>query len=230
MDDPLAKGAQLTAINGHRTLEERTYQQLRAAIARGTLEPGARLVGSQLATTLGVSRITVANAIKRLASEGFVVVTPHKEAQVASLDRARIDEMRTIRHALEAFVIRAAAARISPAEIERIIGINAELCRACERGDLTQYRVHERQFHLAIYEAAGLPLSTAILTDLWDRFEPYWMRRFVITGLRNANYEQHAAIIAALAAHDGAAAVAVMHDHVQGGYDRTIEALWPETA
>src|SRR3954451_22516549 len=100
MSDFTPSGAGLAEIDGHRTLEERTYQQLRGAIARGTLEPGARLVGSQLATTLGVSRITVPNAIKRLASEGFIVVTPHKEAQVASLDRARIDEMPTIRHAL----------------------------------------------------------------------------------------------------------------------------------
>jgi DNA-binding GntR family transcriptional regulator len=227
MSDVFSPDTALVAINGHRTLEERTYQQLRTAIARGTLEPGARLVGSQLAATLGVSRITVANAIKRLASEGFVLVTPHKEAHVASLDRARIDEMRSIRHALEEFVLKAAAEHISSDAIAHLKEIDANLCRSCERGDLAKYRAYERQFHLGIYEAAHLPLTTAILIDLWDRFEPYRMRRFVITGLRNANYAEHEGIIAALEAHDGDALVKVMRAHVQGGYDRTIEALWP---
>jgi DNA-binding GntR family transcriptional regulator len=217
----------LAPINGHRTLEERTYQRLREAIARGSLEPGARLVGSQLAMTLGVSRITVANAIKRLASEGFVVVTPHKEAQVATLDRERVHEMATIRHALEHLILHAAAARISGEEIASIEALDTELNRYCEQGNLAKYREYERRFHLAIYAAAHRPLTAALLTDLWDRFEPYRMRRFVITGLRNANYAEHARIIAALAARDGEAAAAAMWAHVQGGYDRTIEAIWP---
>jgi DNA-binding GntR family transcriptional regulator len=221
-------GAGLAPINGHRTLEEQTYQRLREAIARGSLEPGARLVGSQLATTLGVSRITVANAIKRLASEGFVVVTPHKEAQVASLDRERVHEMAAIRHVVEDLILQAAAARITPEEIERLKRIDGELCRYGEEGNLAKYREYERRFHLAIYEAARLPLTAAMLTDLWDRFEPYRMRRFIITGMRNANYGEHARIIAALEARDGDAAAAAMWEHVKGGYDRTIEAIWPE--
>ncbi len=219
--------ASLSPINGHRTLEEQTYRQLREAIARGSLEPGARLVGSQIAMTLGVSRITVANAIKRLASEGFVVVTPHKEAQVASLDRERIYEMAMIRHALEDLILKAAAARIADAEIEQIKALDAELYRYCEQGDLAKYRAYERRFHLAIYDAAHRPLTAALLTDLWDRFEPYRMRRFAITGFRNANYAEHERIIAALIARDGDAAAAAMWAHVQGGYDRTIEAIWP---
>jgi DNA-binding GntR family transcriptional regulator len=226
MSEQTLSSLSLAPINGHRTLEEQTYQRLREAIARGSLEPGARLVGSQLAMTLGVSRITVANAIKRLASEGFVVVTPHKEAQVASLDRERVYEMATIRHALEDLVLKAAVMRISDEEIEQIKRLDAELYYHCEQGDLAKYREYERRFHLAIYEAAHRPLTAALLTDLWDRFEPYRMRRFAITGFRNANYAEHERIIAALVTRDGDAAAAAMWAHVQGGYDRTIEAIW----
>lgn len=217
-------------LDGHRTLEEQTYRRLRAAITSGTLEPGARLVGSQLATILGVSRITVANALKRLASEGFVVVTPHKEAAVAALDRHAVHEMATIRHALEDIVLRAAARQITPEEIVRLQATDAALAERVRRDDLRGYREMERLFHVAIYDAARLPLTAAILTDLWDRFEPYRVRRFVRTGLVNANHDEHARIIAALAAADGDTAAAAMRAHVQGGYDRTIAALWPEEA
>jgi len=35
--------ARLPPLNGHRTLEEQTYQRLREAIARGTLAPARNL-------------------------------------------------------------------------------------------------------------------------------------------------------------------------------------------
>ncbi len=230
MKEIAALGSNLAPINGHRTLEEQTYQRLRAAITGGTLEPGAKLVGSQMAMALGVSRITVANALKRLASEGFVVVTPHKEAMVAALDRGAIHEMATIRYALEDIVLHAAALRVTPDEIAALRGLDSELHARAARSDLARYRAGERAFHLAIYDAAHLPLTATLLTDLWDRFEPYRVRRYVRTGVSNANHIEHAGIIAALAAGDGDAAAAAMRAHVQGGYDRTIEALWPAEA
>src|SRR5258708_1346379 len=100
-DCMMSTTTRLLPINGHRTLEEQTYQRLREGITRGTLAPGTKLVGSQLSLDLGVSRITVANALKRLASEGFVVVTPHKEAVVAALDPTSLREVFDIRNALE---------------------------------------------------------------------------------------------------------------------------------
>ncbi len=215
----------LAPLTGHRTLEEQTYQHLREAIARGTLAPGTKLVGSQLSLELGVSRITVANAIKRLASEGFVVVTPHKEASVALFDPTSLQEIFAIRHALEALVMRAAAERITPDELAQLRALDGAIREAALKGDLAGYRHGERAFHLGIYAAARLPQTTAILTDIWDRLEPYRGRRWVRTGLMNANHGEHALILDALAAHDGEGATALMQHHVAQGHERFLEAL-----
>ncbi len=222
----MASGAtRLAPLDGHRTLEEQTYQRLREAISRGTLAPGTKLVGSQLSLDLGVSRITVANALKRLASEGFVVVTPHKEATVAALEPDSLKEVFAIRHALEDLMMHAAAVSITPAQIEVLREIDQHIHDYSLTGDLSAYRRGERDFHLGIYAAANLPLTTDILTDLWDRLEPYRGRRFVSIGLINANHGEHVAIIDALAQHDGARAAAVMRRHVALGYERFLEAL-----
>ncbi|MHB8644271.1 MAG: GntR family transcriptional regulator [Thermomicrobiales bacterium] len=217
--------ARLAPLNGHRTLEEQTYQRLREAIARGTLAPGTKLVGSQLSIELGVSRITVANALKRLASEGFVVVTPHKEAVVAALDPDSLRELFAIRHALEDLVLRAAAERITERQIATLNDLDTELRTRSRDGDLLGYGRAERAFHIGIYEAAHLPLAVAILTDLWDRLEPYRGRRYVSSGLLNANHDEHATIIDALANHDGVRAATVMRHHIASGYERFLEAL-----
>lgn len=220
-------GAQmrLTPLVGHRTLEEQTYQHLREAITRGALVPGIKLVGSQLSVELGVSRITVANALKRLASEGFVIVTPHKEAVVAALDATSLREVYAIRHALEDLIMRAVAEHVTDDAVDALRAIQTRLLHFSVTGNLTEYRKAERAFHIGIYDAANFPLTAAILTDLWDRVEPYRGRRYVSTGLINANHDEHTAILDALAKHDAQRAVDAMHHHVATGFARFLAAL-----
>lgn len=220
-----AFNARLAPLEGHRTLEEHTYQRLREAITRGALTPGTKLVGTQLSVELGVSRITVANALKRLASEGFVIVTPHKEAAVAALDMTSLRELFAVRHALEDLILRAAAENATGESLRMLRELDARLVRFSVAGDMGEYRKAERAFHIGIYECARLPLTAAILTDLWDRLEPYRGRRYVRTGLINANHTEHAAIIDALEQRDSERAVDAMHRHVAGGYVRFLEAL-----
>jgi DNA-binding GntR family transcriptional regulator len=215
----------LAPLVGHRTLEEQTYQHLREAITRGALVPGTKLVGTQLSVELGVSRITIANALKRLASEGFVVVTPHKEAAVAALDATSLREVYAVRHALEDLIMRAAAEHVTDDALRALREIQARLLHFSVSGDLAEYRRAERAFHIGIYDAARMPLSAAILTVLWDRVEPYRGRRYVSTGLMNANHDEHMAILDALEQHDAQRAVDAMHHHVADGFSRFLEAL-----
>ncbi|HEY7909896.1 MAG TPA: FCD domain-containing protein, partial [Thermomicrobiales bacterium] len=55
--------------------------------------------------------------------------------------------------------------------------------------------------------------------------EPYRGRRYVSTGLMNANHDEHTAILDALEQHDGQRAVDAMHYHVATGFSRFLDAL-----
>ena len=103
--------------------------------------------------------------------------------------------------------------------------IQERLLRFSVAGDLGEYRKAERAFHIGIYDAANMPLTAAILTDLWDRVEPYRGRRYVISGLINANHDEHTAILDALERHDAQRAVDAMHHHVATGFSRFLAAL-----
>lgn len=70
-------------------LHAQVYLQLRARIASGALEPGARLPASRvLARQLGVARITVEAAMRRLQEEGLVVRRVGSGTVVAALPGA----------------------------------------------------------------------------------------------------------------------------------------------
>src|SRR5581483_10447244 len=107
--------------------EQLVYDFLRRAITEGRWGPDDPIIGSRVAAELGVSRITVANALKRLAGEGFVRLTPHKEAFVAPLDPAEIEEIYIMRAALEAEAASRAARRSTTAQLARLRTMNEQL-------------------------------------------------------------------------------------------------------
>jgi DNA-binding GntR family transcriptional regulator len=78
----------LPSVKTHRTLEELAYQDIRRAIAEGRFAPGQRIIVHSMAAASGVSRIPVLQALRRLQTEGFVRITPHKDV-VVSKDMVR---------------------------------------------------------------------------------------------------------------------------------------------
>ena len=75
----------LPSLARHETLEGLAYRDIRKAIMEGRLAPGERIVANAIAVAAGVSRIPVMQALRRLESDGFVRITPHKDVVVTGL-------------------------------------------------------------------------------------------------------------------------------------------------
>ena len=65
----------------------KAYDLIRSAILSGEFSPGRRLKEEELTTLCEVSRTPVREALRRLALEGLVVVTPNAGAQVSDTSR-----------------------------------------------------------------------------------------------------------------------------------------------
>src|SRR3569833_1070557 len=85
----------------HLPLRDVVTAELRRLILQGELLPGERLVEDRLAERLGVSRNPVREAIRVLAAEGFVEVTPRRGAAVSRLSPEEAEELFDVRMALE---------------------------------------------------------------------------------------------------------------------------------
>ncbi len=207
------------------TLEEQTYRRLLIAIQTGELAPGTRLVTTQLASTFHVSRITVANALKRLSSEGYVTSRPHRGAVVASLDEHDLREVFLIRHALEDIAVTETARGVDPALIDQLRDLDSAIRQALVSNDTDGYREHERAFHMLLYSASHLRLVSSTLMDLWNRLEPYRNRRHAELELELDSSDDRIRIIEALQRGDGPVAALEMRRHVDRGYDRILATL-----
>ena len=134
-------------MNEYLPLRDVVFQTLRQAILRGTLQPGERLMEIHLAQKLGVSRTPVREAVRKLESEGYVVMIPRKGTYVASLSIQDVNDVFEIRSALEGMAAYYAALRASEEEIQQVKDFVETGARLWETSDLARTVAEDIQFH-----------------------------------------------------------------------------------
>lgn len=216
-------------IAASKTREQATYEALRQAIIEGRWGQGEPVIGSRVAEEIGVSRITVANALKRLAGEGFVHLTPHKGAVVARLEPSEAREIYLMRAELEALAADEAARWVRPEELAGLRAANDEIGRLRDQGaEVRDLRAADRAFHQRLHPIARMPFLAETLRNLADQCEGYRARLLDQRPIFVPGPERHEPILTALAAGSGAAEE--MRQHVLNGMRAVLANLEGEPA
>lgn len=195
------------------TLAATLHTRLEAEIAKGLIEPGARLDEQEIAQRFGVSRTPVREAFRLLASDELVELRGRQGATVRRLSMQTLIEMMQVMGELEGLCARLAARRITEAQGQRLNVLHQALLAQAEGGADAFYDAN-MDWHEAIYEAA----SNAFLADqtrrLRNRVAAY-RRRVTRMPTRVADtIAEHEAIMAAILAHDPEAAHRAMRAHL----------------
>lgn len=220
----------LGADGDSRDLVTRAYEQLRALIVRGRLAPGSRIIESDLADRLGMSRTPVRSALQRLQQEGFVAALEggkNARLTIAPLTTSDCREVLNLLGAVEGLAARWAA-RLPEQQrqsLARALEEDNQRLEALLGTELPEpeevFRIHS-SFHGHHLETIGAPRISAIHTAIWPQAERY--RRVYITtaphGL-SGEVEEHRAIVDAIRLGDAAAAQAA----VQENWERAAERL-----
>jgi DNA-binding GntR family transcriptional regulator len=201
------------AIQERQAAAASPYERLRLDIVHGDLRPNQRLVESELAERLGVSRTPVREALQRLVLDGLVrrdragwVVHEHTPEEIRAIYE--------VRAALEGYAAFLAASRAGEDELRELDALYPDGDAAYELGPDEQVELNER-FHDAVIAAAG----NARLAELCSRNRQYYFnhriaRRYDRDETRRS-IEGHRQILAALGRGDAAAAEAHARDHVR---------------
>ncbi len=186
------------------------YEKLRQRIIKGKYKPGQRLVLAEEARIYDSSETPVREALKRLESDGYVIMNPHLGAVVAQVEEHDLAEIYLIRSELEALAIRLALPHLSNRDLEWLKKKNRNMELAIDTKRLEDFARFNRAFHLRIYSAAPYPRLLKLINDLWDSCE-HWSNEFLYVPNRAmASVEEHKHIIEGLEAGDSERAVAFM--------------------
>jgi DNA-binding GntR family transcriptional regulator len=151
------------------TGKEGTADAVRDLILGGFYAPGARLGEVELAASLGVSRTPVREALRQLAAEGLVDLTPHKGARVVAWTEAELEQVFDLRAEVEGLAARRAAERATAAELDDLEKIAREHARASRAGrgrDLDRLYELNGEFHARVVTAAGGASLRTVLGSL----------------------------------------------------------------
>ena len=103
---------------------------LREMISHGHFQPGEHLKEAELASALKVSRGPVREALTQLAAEGHVELRRHRGAFVSQLTRVDVEEVHTLRAAIERLAAERACVRMGPAEFATMDAVLADMLAA----------------------------------------------------------------------------------------------------
>jgi DNA-binding GntR family transcriptional regulator len=181
-------------------------------------------VASAVAQSAGVSRIPVMQALRRLESEGFVRINPHKDVVVAGLSPGEFRERFLLMAALEALCLREATGRITPALLAELRGLQRDMGSARAAGNTARAVAADSEFHRRLWEASGLKQVLQLLQNVWDRGEYY---RVIMHARRGGfaaeSLAEHEEILRALEARDWTRAIRAVETHRLRAMERLAE-------
>jgi DNA-binding GntR family transcriptional regulator len=195
-------------------LPQRVAGQLRDMIVQDALTPGQRIRERSLAAQLDVSRTPLREALKVLATEGLVELSPHRGALVANPNPAEIRDMLRVLGVLEGLAGELACSAATQEEIDEIQALHYEMLASFARKDRLAYFKANQKIHQAIVAAS----RNQSLIETHARLNARLYRVRFQSNLRNRTWptaiEEHKAILDALARRDGAALSTLMRDHL----------------
>jgi DNA-binding GntR family transcriptional regulator len=188
------------------------YSRLLGAIDNGSYPPGARLIETELADRLDVSRTPVRQALSRLEAEGIAARDERGGLVVASLDYDQLGELYEVREIAVALAGKLAARHASPAVID-ILNELVEADRA-RLDDAAALALSNRVFHQQLHRASHNRYLIRTLDAMRRSLALLSGTTLASPGRGPASIEEHAAIVAAIAARDEDAAEAAARRHI----------------
>lgn len=177
------------------------HERLRRDILSGEI-PAGETSQLALARELEVGRTPLREALRMLQHEGLVISEPNRRVRVADLSAEDVEQLYSMRIALEAMAVRVTVPEFGSAEVAELEGLLAQMDHYMRRQDSAGLRNPHRAFHACLVAGAGERTATTI-SLLFDHAERY---RVAFAGSDQHRWDErqaeHRAIAAAAASGD----------------------------
>ncbi len=198
-------------------MQKDAYTLILEAIEAGTYKPGDRLVESELAERLGVSRTPVREALQRLETQAMLT-RDGRSLIVATLDHNQLAELYAVRSELEGLAARLAARHATEEELRVLKSMVAE-DRGLLGGDPRALSRANKRFHRQIHLASHNRFLVQQLDLVHRSMALMANTSFAAEGRDEVALDEHEAIVAALEQQDGEAAYQALKAHISKAFE-----------
>lgn len=189
------------------TLAAQAYLRLEELIVTARLKPGAVVSEALLARQLGIGRMPIREAIKRLDVEGLLVVLPQRGVLVSAIDLGQVRLQLETRRPIDRLLADSAARRATRSERGEMKALADEIVAAAGRGDVDAFLACDRAFDQLVAGACRNAFTARAAAQLHAHSRRFWHayrdERDLVASAR-----RHAELMRAIAAGDAETAAA----------------------
>ncbi len=213
-----------------KTIQAQVYNFLKQNICDGVYTPGQRLLETELAASLSVSRSPVREAMRKLASEGLVEEFPNRGVFVKQFSDEDIDHIFDVRILLESHAIRHSQRNLTEEKAKALRARLDAMTRVYRAGSLEEYIEQDTELHKEIIELADNPVLTEMYELVYSRVQQFRIYSLISKQRFDESIEEHSTVVESILNGDTAVAVRTNKLHLKLARGKIIEHLAAQRA
>ena len=203
---------------------QRAYEKIREKIINLELAPGSLINEQHLAEDLNLGAASTREALKLLAHDALVSITPRHGLYIADISLPDLEQLSEMRLSLESLCARLAALRADSDDLMVFEALRQEQT-SIPPEDSRSLLAIDHKFHQALVQAAKNKYLARTLEHYFGLSQRLWYMALPRLDFLPTAVAEHLDIVAAIKDRDAERAGQIMHDHVQEFYDRVKEVL-----
>ena len=208
-----------------RPIREIAYEVLKHAIITGEIPAGERIVETDYAERLHISRTPLREALRKLERDGLVEYVLRRGVVVRAFTIADVEEIYTIRNVLEMLTLPAIVKNATEEDIAALKERLREMDEVMAHGDIETLSPLARAFHSQL---TGLCRQNRILRVIEGQDE--FITRFSAMAIRQENrrtqaHEEHYKLVEYVEKRDLEHLEKLMRKHIERSKENCLAAL-----
>lgn len=206
-------------------IREIAYETLKHAIITGQVPAGTRIVETDYADRLHISRTPLREALRKLERDGLVEYVLRRGVVVRAFTIADVEEIYTIRNALEMLTLPAIIQNATPADIQSLRGKLAVMDGLLDKNDIEGLSPLARDFHAQLTSISHLPRILRVIES-----QDEYIRRFSAVSIaketrRLAAHKEHYELVQCVQDKDLPRFEQLMRGHIERSKQNCLAAL-----
>ncbi len=205
------------------SLSQEAYNRLKELIKNNELLPGTKVVESQIAKKMNISRTPVREAIQKLQSQGFLNKSYTGSYFVVGITNNEIEEIFGIRGVLESYAARLTAEYCKKDELVSLESKIEEYQRYFDQGQFQELSKINTEFHDLLYDLSKSPRLINMINNLRDQI--FYFREIILyyPEMAKKSNDDHRSIVEAIKNKDLKRVEHIVYDHIMRGKDVVLQ-------
>ena len=213
-----------------RPIREIAYEILKHAIIAGDIPPGERIVETDYADRLHISRTPLREALRKLERDGLVEYVIRRGCVVRAFAVQDVEEVYTIHNALVMLTLPAVVENATAEDLQRLRNRLKEMDESLEAGDIQLLSTQARVFH---NDMTSISAKRRILATI--QTQDQFLTRFSAMSVNQEKHkgrsqQEHYQLVSYVEARDLESFRDLMQRHIETSKQCCIEALLEQRA